>query len=71
MVRQVTDRSFFGGSLSKESVLPMGTKTKTDSSAMGAGGLTKYEDTSETIKSQQDMAISKIRSNPTKPGVKH
>jgi len=46
----------------------MGAKVKNESSAVGAGAVMKYEDTTETIKSQQEMGIKKAKSHPMKTG---
>jgi len=66
--RRIDDHSFWAGSKGKDSVLPDGVHTKVESSAVGAGNLPRYEDTTETIKSQQEMGISKAKSRPIKPG---
>lgn len=66
--KSISDHSFWAGGKSKGSVFPEGVKTKNESSAMGAGKLGKYEDTTETIKSQQEMGISKAKSHPMKSG---
>jgi len=65
--KRIDDHSFWAGKGSNGSVFPMGAKTKSESSAEGAGTLSKYEDTTETIKSQQQMGISKAKSHPQKP----
>ena len=66
--RRIDDHSSWVGGKSKGSVFPEGVKTKNESSAMGAGKLGKYEDTTETIKSQQEMGISKAKARPMKAG---
>jgi hypothetical protein len=66
--RKISDHSSWVGKGSKGSVFPMGVKTKNESSAEGAGSVSKYEDTTETIKSQQQMGISKAKAHPMKPG---
>ncbi len=71
MGKRIDDHSFWAGSSTEESVLPMGVKSKMSSSAEGAGGLTDYRDTSEAIKEQQEMGISKAKSNPVKPGYRN
>jgi hypothetical protein len=48
-------------------VMPQGVKTKSESSAEGAGSLSRYEDTTETIRAQQKMSDAKIKSHPMKP----
>lgn len=64
---KITDHKFFGGSGSPR--FPNGPhKTKDESSAEGFGGLSKYEDTTESIKSQQMMNKSKVHGHPQKPG---
>lgn len=69
--RKINDHSSWVGSRSKDSVFPMGVKTKQESSAEGAGSVNKYEDTTETIKSQQESGISKAKSRPMKPGFRN
>ena len=69
--RRIDDHSFWAGKGSGGSVLPLGSKMKQESSAEGAGSLGKYEDTTETIKSQQEMGIGKAKSHPMKPGYVH
>lgn len=69
--RRIDDHSSWVGKGSKGSVFPEGVKVKNESSAEGAGSLSKYEDTTETIKSQQQMGISKVKSHPMKPGYRY
>jgi hypothetical protein len=64
----IDDHSAFMGSQSKQTILPMGVHFKEESSAEGAGSMTKYEDTSASIKSQQEMGIKKIKGHPMKSG---
>lgn len=66
--RRIDDHSSWVGKGSNGSVFPMGVKTKNESSAVGAGDLSRYEDTTETIKSQQEMSVRKAKSHPMKPG---
>lgn len=66
--QKINDHSFWAGKGSKGSVFPMGAKVKDESSAEGVGGLSKYEDTTEAIKSQQEMNKSKVHGHPQKPG---
>lgn len=60
--RRVDDHSSWMGKGSDGSVLPLGSKMKKMSSAEGAGALGTYEDTSEQIKTQQEMNIRKAKS---------
>lgn len=70
--RRIDDRSFWAGGPGKNSILPDGPhKTKVESSAMGAGELNKYEDTTEAIKATQETAKRKINSNMAKPGYRN
>lgn len=64
---RIDDHKFWGGGPSKDSVLAEGVKNKHESSAMGAGNLSRYEDTTEAIKSQQEKGIGKIHGHPLKP----
>jgi hypothetical protein len=64
---KITEHKFFGGSGSPR--FPDGPhKTKAESSAEGFGGLSKYEDTTEAIKSQQEMNKRKVHGHPQKAG---
>ena len=70
--RRIDDHSFWAGSKSKDSVFPDGPhKTKDESSAEGAGSLMRYEDTTETIKAQQNDGIGKIKARPMKPNYRN
>jgi hypothetical protein len=71
MNKRIDDHSFWAGKRSKDSVFPMGVHTKDESSADGAGMLDKYEDTTETIKSQQEMGTSQAKRHPTKSGYRN
>jgi hypothetical protein len=66
--QKIDDHSSWMGKGANGSVFPMGAKVKNESSAEGAGAVSKYEDTTETIKSQQQMGIGKIKAHPMKPG---
>ena len=69
--QRIDDHSFWAGSPVK-SVFPDGPhKTKGESSAEGFGELSHYEDTTETIKSQQMMSRKKVRENPRKDGFRN
>lgn len=67
MARSINDHSFWGGGRSEESVLAKGAKAKRESSAEGAGEVMSYEDTTEKVKAQQELAKSKVKSHPMKP----
>jgi hypothetical protein len=64
--QKINDHSSWMGGRSKGSVFPEGVKTKNETSAEGAGAVSKYEDTTEAIKSQQDQGISKAKGHPLK-----
>ena len=49
-----------------DSVFPKGVHTKNESSAQGAGSVSMYEDTTESIKKQQMEGISKIHKHKMK-----
>lgn len=69
---RIDDHAFWAGGKGKDSVFPDGPhKTKTESSAEGAGSEMDYEDTTEKIKSQQVAAVGKIKSHPMKPGYRN
>lgn len=65
--QRIDDHKFWAGGPSKDSVLAEGVKNKHESPAMGAGNLNRYEDTTETIKEQQEKGIKKIHGHPMKP----
>lgn len=65
--RRIDDHSFWAGSKGKDSVFPDGPhKTKTESSAEGAGAENDYEDTTEKVKAQQMLGAGKIKARPMK-----
>lgn len=66
--RKINDHSSWMGGASKGSVFPEGVKLKSESSAGGAGELGTYFDTTEKIKSVQEMGQSKMKSHPMKEG---
>ncbi len=65
--QRIDDHKFWGGGPTKESVLAHGAKSKMEDSAVGAGNVSRYEDTTETIKEQQVKGAKKIHSHPMKP----
>jgi len=69
--RRIDDHSSWMGKGANGSVFPMGAKVKGESTAEGAGSLMRYEDTTETIKSQQEMSERKAKAHPMKPGYRH
>jgi hypothetical protein len=66
--RRIDDHSAWMGKGGKESVLPKGVHVKEYSSDGHAAEVMKYEDSSEAIKSQQEMNKSKVKGHPQKPG---
>jgi hypothetical protein len=66
--RRIDDHSFWAGGHSKGSVFPEGAKTKQEHSSSTFGALNHYEDTTEKIKSQQDMNTRKVHGHPQKAG---
>lgn len=70
--QRIDDHSFWAGKKGKDSVFPDGPhKCKDESSAEGAGSVTKYEDTTEAIHSVQKIAASKSKSHGMKPGYRN
>lgn len=69
--RHIEDHSFWAGSHGKGVVMPDGAKTKSVDSAEGFGELNHYEDTNETIVSQQNAAKKKVHSHPHKIGTRN
>jgi hypothetical protein len=63
---RIDDHKFFAGGKSKGSVFPEGVHTKDESSAMTSGEVMKYEDTTESIKTQQNLGHGKIKAHPLK-----
>jgi len=66
--QKINDHHFWAGGHSKGSVFPEGAKVKHESSAEGAGHLSKYEDTTEAIRSTQSSMDKKIKGHPLKDG---
>ena len=66
--RLIKDHGSWIGKGSEGSVLPLGNKMKRETSSEGFGSLSKYEDTSEDIKRQQESNRSQVNKNPQKPG---
>lgn len=66
--RRIDDHSAWMGKGGKNTVMPEGVKYKSESSSEGFGALSHYEDTTETIKSQQEMNKKKVHGHPQKPG---
>lgn len=64
--QRIDDHSFWAGKGSNGSVFPIGAKTKMESSAEGAGSVTKYEDTTERIRSAQVEGDKKIKGHQGK-----
>ena len=69
--QKISDHSFFAGKGSKGSVFPMGVHLKAESSAEGAGDLSKYEDTTEAIKKVQVEGVRKTKAHDVKEGYRH
>lgn len=70
--QRIDDHSFWAGKKGKDSVFPDGPhKVKNESSAEGAGHLSKYQDTTEAIKATQEVNKSKIHSHHQKPGYRN
>ena len=70
--RRIDDHSSPWGMKGKDSVFPDGPhKVKNESSASSAGEVTKYEDTTEAIKAQQNAGVSKIKGHPMKSGFRY
>lgn len=69
--RRIDDHSNWIGGAGKNMVMPQGVHTKSMSSEEGSGSLSHYEDTDETIKSQQAMSIRKAKAHPQKAGYRN
>ena len=66
--RAIHDHNSWVGKGKDGVVFPHGAKMKSESSADGFGGLSHYEDTTEAIKSQQEMNKKKVHSHAQKAG---
>jgi len=65
--RHIEDHSFWAGSKPKGTVFPEGPhKLKEEEDAKGFGKLSYYEDTTEALKAQQQLASKKVHSDPRK-----
>ena len=69
--RRIDDHSFWAGGAGKDMVMPMGAKTKNESSTEGSGEVMRYEDTTEAIKSVQEKSVSQTKRHPMKPGYRY
>lgn len=70
--QRIDDHGFWAGSKGKDSVFPDGPhKTKAESSAEGDGHLSKYEDTTEAIRSGQEMGTKKSKGHAQRPGYRY
>ncbi len=70
--KRIDDHSNWAGKPSHGSVFPDGPhKVKMESSAMSGGELSHCEDTTETIKHQQEMGVKKSKGHATKPGFRN
>jgi hypothetical protein len=70
---RIDDHSWWAGAHGKDSVFPDGPhKCKDESSAVGAGNLPKYEDTTEAIRASQVEGVKKVKAHPMKqPGYRN
>lgn len=69
--QKIDDYSFWAGGAGKNMVMPQGVHTKGESSAEGAGDVTKYEDTTEAAKASQMMAKKQVKAHPLKAGTRN
>ncbi len=67
----ISDHGFWGGSKSKGSVFPEGSKVKLESSAEGAGHESYYEDRTEDIRKAQTIGEGKAKSHGQKDNYRH
>ena len=66
---RIDDHKFFAGSGSPR--FPRGVHLKDESSAEGAGAVMHYEDTTEAIKSSQEMGEKQVKRRPLKTGTRY
>ena len=64
--RRIDDHSFWAGKGGKDSVFPKGVHTKHEKDDGHDGHLMKYEDTSEAIEKQQEIAAKKAKGHAQK-----
>lgn len=70
--QRIDDHSSWVGSAGKDMVMPMGCKTKSmEAMVEGAGDISRYEDTEESIRSQQKAGVAKAKSQAMKPGYRN
>jgi len=69
--QRIDDHSFWAGGKSEGSVFPKGVHLKAESSAEGAGKVSKYEDTTEAIRGVQKAGESKVNAHKQKDGYFH
>lgn len=70
--RRIDDHSFWAGKGSKGSVFPDGPhKVEVESSVVGDGALSHYEDNDPAIKSQQEHSVRKAKGHAQKPGMRY
>lgn len=65
--QRINDHSSWTGKGSKGSIFSEGVKTEMYPSASGAGAENDYQDTTASIKRQQDMGAGKVKAHPMKP----
>jgi hypothetical protein len=64
--KRIDDHKFWAGGPSRDSVLPEETRVRSIDDVDGAGDLKRYEDSEETIRSQQEKGIREAESRPMK-----
>lgn len=69
--QRIDQHANWTGKAKSGDVFADGAKCKEYSSAMGAGSLSKYEDTTEAIKSTQEQCQGKIRGHAPKAGYRN
>lgn len=68
---RIDDHKAFMGMGNKEHVLPKGVHVKSYESADSAGSEMEYEETSDQVRSVQEMGEKKAKSHPMKPGYRN
>lgn len=68
--RRIDDHDSWMGKSGKYP-LPMESKMKEEHTAEGAGGITDYPDTTESIHRDQKAGEGKLRGRPMKPGYRY
>lgn len=65
--RRIDDHASWVGKGSNGTVFPIGAKIKSESDDGHDGHLSDYEDTTESIKAQQELGVKTAKGHPQRP----